>query len=205
MAAKIAVTQVFGGNAKLVMFETERLPTFSHGYYWEISGVTGSLLRFHERSKEKKIKSKEIVSALELVNNPFSCYKPKAIDFDVPQCLKDDLNVMHNRLLKISSSRFMTSLIYANIRREIFDTTEQAFSVISKIDSQTKNRDKLCLQRSLLAAKTSKSFKDKGVLFVGAQIPTKDMHAWIIEDGGQPDYEDRNWVNFRPLLAVRFK
>lgn len=186
------------------MFQTERLPVYSHGFFWEISGFTGSLLR-SSKDLSKKVVSPKTLSALKYVDNPYNCYKPRDINLSVSSEVKNQLEVMHNRLLKISNSRFMMSLIYANMQRVLFDTTEQAFSVISKIETQTRDRTKLCFQRSLLAAKTSRSFKEKGVLFVGAQIPTKDMHAWIIEDGGQPDYEDRNWVNYRPLLAIRFK
>jgi len=30
------------------------------------------------------------------------------------------------------------------------------------------------------------------------------MHAWIIENNSQPDFEDRAWINYRPLLAITF-
>jgi len=42
------------------------------------------------------------------------------------------------------------------------------------------------------------------VLFIGAEIATYNMHAWIIEDNEQPDFEDRVWINYRPLLAITF-
>jgi hypothetical protein len=61
-----------------------------------------------------------------------------------------------------------------------------------------------CLQKALTVAKTSKKFKTHGVLFIGAQLPLKNMHAWIIEDGIQPDQADRNWINYLPLLALAY-
>lgn len=75
-------------------------------------------------------------------------------------------------------------------------------AVVGGLPDQQVNRTSLCLQRSLLVAKVSQSFKERGVIFVGASLHTGDMHAWIIEDGEQPDAEDRDWVNYRPLLAL---
>ena len=61
-----------------------------------------------------------------------------------------------------------------------------------------------CLQKALTVAKVSKKFKSHGVLFIGAQLPLKSMHAWIIEDGIQPDQSDRKWINYLPLLALAY-
>ena len=61
-----------------------------------------------------------------------------------------------------------------------------------------------CLQRALTVAKCSKKFKTHGVVLIGAQLPLKSLHAWIVEDGVQPDPEDRQWVNFLPLLALAY-
>jgi hypothetical protein len=30
------------------------------------------------------------------------------------------------------------------------------------------------------------------------------MHAWIIENGTQPDPQDREWILYRPLLALYY-
>jgi hypothetical protein len=60
------------------------------------------------------------------------------------------------------------------------------------------------LQRCLLAAKISSSFKKNGVLFIGFSSSIKDMHAWIIEGNIQPDFDDRVWINYKPLLAITF-
>ena len=48
------------------------------------------------------------------------------------------------------------------------------------------------------------NFKKNGVLFIGAQLPLKSLHAWIIEDNFQPDRDDRQWINYRPLLALTY-
>jgi hypothetical protein len=112
------------------------------------------------------------------------------------------LNLLHDRLLRIGNNRFLFSRIYAGLQRPMFETTHQAITAISRIPAQKANRTKLCFQRSLLAAKVSKSFAHGGVLLIGAQLATSDMHAWIIEQNTQPDYQDRSWINYRPLLAI---
>ena len=70
------------------------------------------------------------------------------------------------------------------------------------MEKQIELKHQLCLQRAFLASKISKSFEANGVIFIGAFLPTGDMHAWIIENGIQPDSDDRGWINYRPLLAL---
>ena len=75
-------------------------------------------------------------------------------------------------------------------------------AAVGGLSDQQADRTSLCLQRSLLVAKVSRSFETRGVIFIGATLHTGDMHAWIIEDNEQPDADDRDWVNYRPLLAL---
>jgi hypothetical protein len=86
----------------------------------------------------------------------------------------------------------------------MFETSFEAMSAIDRIFPGDQNTES-CLQRALTVAKVSKKFKSHGVLFIGAQLPLKNMHAWIIEDGIQPDRADRKWINFLPLLAIAYK
>ena len=86
----------------------------------------------------------------------------------------------------------------------MFEDSKSAFAEIATLKEQVLARADHCLLRSLLVAKTSKSFKKNGVLFIGASIASAEMHAWIIESGTQPDHEDRNWINFQPLLALYY-
>jgi hypothetical protein len=75
---------------------------------------------------------------------------------------------------------------------------------ISVMHEQEEEYGQRCLQRAMLAVKTSESFKKNGVLFIGALLPTSNMHAWIIEAGTQPDVADRDWILYRPLLAFYY-
>ena len=83
----------------------------------------------------------------------------------------------------------------------MFDNTNEAITYINSLPPQVEFKHQLCLQRAFLSSKISRGFIDNGVIFIGAFLPTGDMHAWIIENGKQPDYDDRGWVNYRPLLA----
>lgn len=66
-------------------------------------------------------------------------------------------------------------------------------------------QEDLCMPRSLFVACTSKRFKEKGTLFIGISLPTKSMHAWVIEDNTQPDLCDSIWINFQPVLILYHK
>jgi hypothetical protein len=112
---------------------------------------------------------------------------------------------MYERLVSLGNKNFFASLLYARLKMPIFNTTSQAMAAIALIDDEKKNRESRCLQRCLLAIKTSRSFDGQGVLFIGAMLETLEMHAWIIEAGNQPDHEDRSWINHRPLVAYASK
>jgi hypothetical protein len=48
----------------------------------------------------------------------------------------------------------------------------------------------------------SRKFADMGVVLIGVFLPSRSLHAWIIEDGMQPDSSDKQWINFQPVAAV---
>lgn len=64
------------------------------------------------------------------------------------------------------------------------------------------DQDRLCLPRTLFAAKTSARFKEEGVLFIGVFLPARSLHAWIFEDGSIVDERDTIWVNYHPVALI---
>jgi len=62
---------------------------------------------------------------------------------------------------------------------------------------------KLCLPRMLFAASLSKRFKKNGVAFVGAFLPSVQMHAWVIEDNMIADPFDNQWICYKPVLIIK--
>lgn len=178
------------------------LPVLHRKAIWSVSRWTGSLLCKKApltNIPDRKLPNK-LISAIEFCNNPYKCIS-QSHGLDIQMVYDPMLDRMHKRLLAIGNHRFFLSVIYASFSWPLFNTTREAFSAISLLPDQKNNRTKLCLQRSLLAAKTSRSFRNAGVLFVGAHLDTFDMHAWIIENSEQPDIEDRTWINYQPLLA----
>jgi len=177
---------------------------------WTISPLNGGLYKHPINVDQKKqvIRCKDnaiidkISNALYLVDNPYEL---------VPVPLKSNLNkekirnkqaeVIYSILRRIGNKNFLTSLIYSFLRKEIFDHTQEAFDFLATLPSES-DIDENCLQKSLFVAKTSRSFRENGVIFIGAHIPTSQMHAWVIENNRQYDTIDRVWVNYTPLLAI---
>ncbi len=180
------------------------LPFHDGNFLWEISALNGSLLRSEHPSFKRKKLPLKLEKALESINYPYQ------IKWDFSPSLSEISTINKNKIDKynrffftLSNNRFFLSIFYSLINVKIFQTTREAFSYISTLPNH-KYGSENCFQRSLLAAKISASFKKSGVIFIGAEISTYNMHAWIIEDNEQPDFEDRVWINYKPLLAITY-
>lgn len=175
------------------------LPHYENGSWWYISPISGSLIRsavpppFGGGALPQKV-----IKALSLCDEPYKCnWDPM---FASGFC-SDKLAQIESKLRWLGNGNFLLSIIYSSFSNELFDDTKTAFGAISKLPSFVDRRSDQCFLRSLLAAKTSRSFVEDGVFFVGAELSSGEMHAWILESDSQPDHEDRSWVNYRPLLA----
>jgi len=181
-----------------------QLPYYEGDIIWTICPITGSLLRtkMHTAEAQKNNIPLKVLKAIGYCNLPYLCYpnndiKPQQTD----QKLIGKVNKMHEMLLKIGNSRFYLTRLYSSFKHEFFKKTDEAIFQINSLEKQIERKHQLCLQRAFLASKISKSFEANGVIFIGSFLPTGDMHAWIIENGIQPDSDDRGWVNYRPLIA----
>lgn len=180
-----------------------QLPVKAYGKTWFISPFTGNLLlNDDELNLNQKIPSK-VLEALDYCDYP---YKLKPLEknknsFDrFSKKEIDELIKIYKRFDKIGRENFFLSCLYAGVKHKYFDDTSILMSLISHIQS-IEQKNSGCLQKSLCAAKLSKN-SSKCVVFIGALLPTGKMHAWVIEDGVQPDIDDRGWINYRPLLAL---
>ena len=188
------------------MLKAYSLAVKERGYWWSISPLTGSLLRQSFQPSRSSVLPNVVSRAIAMCDEPYECgWNPDPSPFELEPY--DILLIKrYNRILHfISNKRFLFSRLYASSRVDLFTDTRQAFGFIAALPEQIIGRENHCLQRTLLAAKTSKSFKENGVIFIGAQIQSATMHAWIIERDEQPDHQDRIWVNFRPLLALTWQ
>jgi hypothetical protein len=188
------------------MLKAYSLATQVGGYCWSISPLTGSLLRHSSQPKKKLHIPKAVCSGLDICNEPYKCaWGPISSHAKLDASHDIVIRKYNNVLHAIGSKFFLLSRFYAGLSDNIFEDTRQAFGFIAKLPEQISGRENNCLQRTLLAAKTSNSFKKEGVIFIGAQIAASTMHSWIIENGAQPDHQDRIWINYRPLLALTFQ
>ena len=183
-----------------------KIPYSFGKFFYEISHFTGELLQYDSLLKGVSL-PKKISDALIVCNNPYLIRTDICeSQFSSPSLLTiKKINKMHDWFLFMGNQKFYISLLYSRFRKPLFENTFHAFTAIrNHIPLQVENKNKLCLQRSLLALKTSKSFKESGVLFIGASLPTGNMHAWIIESNSNPDLQDREWIMYKPLLAFYF-
>lgn len=83
----------------------------------------------------------------------------------------------------------------------IYDNAIEATDVFCRIVGDESQKI-LCLPRSIFAATTSKRFKKHGAMFVGIFLPSRHMHAWIIEDEYNAWRNDAVWINYTPITIM---
>ena len=173
---------------------------------WAILPLSGTLINFPD-SKVPLFRAKnlpaKVSSALDLCMDPYRLSPtpeiPQVYNVDAELIIKN----IYARQSYLRRKNFFLSVLYSRIRKPLYETSAEVFSAIDRQFPEEQFSES-CLQRTLTVIKTSKKFKTHGVLFIGAQIPLKNMHAWIIEDGVQPDKTDRRWINYLPLLALAY-
>lgn len=191
------------------MFSTFSLAKTYLGSGWAIHPLSGSLLK----TSVEKIGSfcsdklpEHVKIAQKLCDEPYKLNPP--LDFENEQIHAIGSSITSNQLIfekfeKLKRWRalnFYAAVLYAGIPTISFENSSQAFTKLNSLpNSDTRDT---CLEKCLAVAKCSASFRKKGVLFIGAHLPLQAMHAWIIEDGYQPDEADRQWINFLPLMAI---
>lgn len=186
------------------MIRFHKLPYYDGQFSWEISPIKGCLMKSDRLFNFKPSYSKKVKDALHLINYPYEVKwnaSPKQPRLD--KSISKKIEQYNNRLFQLGNNNFFLSILYSTISKKHFDTTQEAFSQIAKFKEHEYGSEN-CFQRCLLAAKLSKSFRTKGIIFIGAELSTSNMHAWIMEGNSQPDFEDRVWINYRPLLAITF-
>lgn len=104
-------------------------------------------------------------------------------------------------LVRICRLSFGLAQLMARLRLPVYTDATEAILAFRKVFPGEAQQE-LCLPRSLFAAATSRKFRDHGVVFIGVFLPSRSMHAWVIEDGIQPDPFDGGWINFRPVAAL---
>ena len=105
--------------------------------------------------------------------------------------------------LLVWTARYCYPLIYllSHLRLDIFKNAQQASWAFQQI-LQKEQQNLLCLPRSIFIATTSKRFREHGTMYIGVFLPSRNMHAWVIEDNMQTDGLDNNWILYQPLIMM---
>lgn len=180
-----------------------KLPVFFEGKSYMFETFMGLLLEksCNEKSTTKEDFSPKVAEALSLNNNPFTLQKLQGnIKKEIPK-ISILTKLYVKALIRVCKVAFLIARIFTLFRLPIFENSTEAILIFRKTATKYLQSD-LCLPRALFAAVTSKKFKDKGVVFIGVSLPSKSMHAWVIEEDVQPDPYDGIWINFQPVAVI---
>lgn len=172
------------------------------GAWWTICPFSGRLLKYSKKPSHINTSNipERVKRAIALCDDPFQCQSVSPTIIDISSSVQTIEKSYHILDFLIQKS-FLLSLTYSSFEMGLFKTTKEAMAAVLQIPSTQNEQYQLCLPIALMSIKLSKSFKKNGVLMIGAFIPTGEMHAWIMENGSQVNFEDRQWINFQPLLA----
>lgn len=105
-----------------------------------------------------------------------------------------------NDLIRLCRRQFWLACLSSSFRRPLFENSAEAVSFFREaVDGEQAT---LCLPRALFAAKTSRAFAADGVIFIGIFLPSRSMHAWVIESNSLADPVDDIWTNYQPVAAL---
>lgn len=178
------------------------MPLQNENHFYFFEPITGSLLYKdgdNKKIKETKNEIPKVKRCLNCCTNPYLLqkYSPK-----LHSSKKHYFLIQYAKsLVWLCKYSFLLGKTFSKLGISCFDTTEEAIQFFRKCFPGAVQND-LCYPRALFAASTSKLFKEKGVVFIGVFLPSKSMHAWIIEDNKQPDIYDNMWINFQPVAAI---
>ena len=146
-----------------------------------------------------KVSNETIDSNYNCVLNPY-LMKKNELSYDIKISL---LTKVYAKLLVIISRfSFYLACQVAKLPLVRLPNSIYAAQVFNAIYSSPCQQRTLCLPRTLFVLATSKSFKHKGTAFIGVFLPSKKMHAWVIESGYNPDITDEIWILYQPILII---
>ena len=183
---------------KLITF-----PVYHNDRSYVFERYTGLLLEKenNDNLKQTTFPGIKVRRALNHISKPYTLRKGGQISsvINIPNTAIRLYARLLTKLCKLTFSLARLSAIY-NLR--VFENATDAIVAFRKIFPDSMQQD-LCMPRTLFAASTSRKFKERGVIFIGVFLPSKSMHAWIIEDRTQPDPYDNLWIKFQLVAAMR--
>ena len=130
--------------------------------------------------------------------------------FIVCQRSKNNIKVHVPPLVKVYGyilvwcARYCYFLLYllSLLRLDLFEDAQQASCAFQQA-THKKKQNLLCLPRSVFIATTSRRFKEHGTMYIGVFWPSRNLHAWVIEDKLQTDEWDNSWILYQPLIMMK--
>ena len=177
------------------------LPLFFKESQYFISELTGDLIIKVKGEDAGSFRfSKKLINALSLCENPYSL---KITTNNTQSFNFLSTKVLFNAkfLIYLCKINFFLAHKYSSFKNCYFSDSSEAIAYFHSVTGNDE-LNSLCLPRTLFAAKTSRIFDEEGVIFIGAFLPSRSMHAWIIESGIQPDPRDNIWHQYRPIAAI---
>ena len=164
---------------------------------------TGDLLVVETKCKKNQVTSslpEKVKIALALCDNPYRLKRSHDnLNTELIQVKRG--KITKKILTFFCSLNFLLARKYSDFKEIYFSDSAAAINFFYSITASYQI-NKLCLARALFAAKTSNTFDEEGVIFIGAFLPSRSMHAWVIEKGAQPDARDEIWHQYRPIAAI---
>jgi hypothetical protein len=185
--------------------ELIKLPLYTTHSYYVLSSFFGHLLRIPFSVKSSSYQNKLPPKLASVLNY---CARPYTLQPNLHLSQGDESKKLSLRpklflscLMMVSRFNFWLAYKFLSVARPCFTSSVDA---IKYFRSETCRFDQntLCLVRCLFGAAHSKKFKKEGAVLIGVFLPSREMHAWIIESGFQPDPLDSIWVNFEPVAAI---
>ena len=180
------------------------LPIFTNGSHYFFEPFSGLLLsKIGKLTCQISGYDSKLDFFLRLNNQPYklSCNSFERKSIKKENSLLDFYAVLLTKFVKLN---FTLGKVLTDLGRSNFSNSNEAIAYYRKHIYPNRQND-LCLPRVLFAAATSKIFKESGVIFIGVFLPSKSMHAWIIEDGAHTDPEDGIWLNYQPVAALYYE
>lgn len=163
------------------------------------SAITGQLYTGSEIYLHPSKLPAKVELALGLCHNPYRL-PTRSASVESTDSFSANKNIA-DRIIHICRINFWLATRYASWQKPIHPDASDAIAAFREIIG-TKKQKELCLPRALYTAKTSLRFKEHGVVLIGVFLPSRAMHAWVIEDGRLADPYDTEWLQHRPVAAL---
>ena len=174
------------------------IPIYFQGETYFLENITGSLLKRPARSGDESVPKTDAIADARLreVDDPFLLKERKA--GDLPDRIPRRVRLYAALLTWLCRHSFPLARLWAAIPLRCYPDAGVATEVYYRLYPGEQQKD-LCLPRAFFARSTSKRFRCHGAMFIGAFLPSAQMHAWVIEDNMHADAGDNSWTNYIPV------